>query len=85
MLGISPQDIDSHERWAEKKQLPFALLADPEKKVITLYGAKGIGLIPVKRSVFVIDPDGIVQYANRKTLGATFVGADKLIPLLEGL
>ncbi len=85
MLGISPQDLDSHERWAEKKQLPFILLADVDKQVIKQYGVNGVGLIPVKRSVFVIDPEGIVQFANSKLLGATFVGADKLVPILEQL
>src|SRR4051795_4497681 len=38
LLGISPQDVDSHERWAEKKGFTFPLLADPEKKVIEAYG-----------------------------------------------
>jgi thioredoxin-dependent peroxiredoxin len=83
VLGISPQDLDSHERWAEKKGLPFALLADVDKTVITLYGVKGVGLIPVRRSVFVIDEAGILQFANRKLLGATFVSADTLLPVLE--
>ena len=85
MLGISPQDLDSHERWAAKLGIPYALLADVDKKVITEYGAKGFGLIPVKRSVFVIDGDGIVRFANRKALGATFVSFDKLTPVLEAL
>ena len=85
MLGISPQDIDSHERWAEKLGIPYALLADVDKKVITEYGAKGFGLIPVKRSVFVIDKDGIVRLANRKALGATFVSFDKMKSVLEGV
>ena len=85
MLGISPQGLDSHERWAAKKQLPFALLADVDKKVIELYGVKGAGFIAVRRSVFVIDPEGIVQFVNKKLLGASFVGADKLVPILERL
>jgi hypothetical protein len=33
--------------------------------------------------VFVIDPKGIIQFANSKLLGATFVGADKLVGVLE--
>ena len=85
MLGISPQDIDSHERWAKKLGIPYALLADVDKKVIAEYGAKGFGLIPVKRSVFVIDKDGIVRLANRKALGATFVSFDKMKSVLEGV
>jgi peroxiredoxin Q/BCP len=83
VLGISPQDLDSHERWAAKRELPFALLADVDKSVIGLYGAKGIGLIPVKRSVFVVGGDGVVRFADRKNLGATFVSFNKLAPVLE--
>jgi peroxiredoxin Q/BCP len=85
VLGISPQDLDSHERWAKKRDLPFVLLADVDKKVIALYGAKGFGLIPVKRSVFVIDAEGVVRFANRKVLGATFVPFEKLSDILASV
>ena len=85
LLGISPQDVDSHEKWIEKKQFPFPLLADTDKKVIELYGVRGGKLIPVKRSVFVIGPDGVVRFTDRKAIGATFVSADKLAPVLAGL
>jgi peroxiredoxin Q/BCP len=85
VLGISPQDLDSHERWAEKRELPFALLADVDKRVVALYGVKGPGFIPVRRSVFVIDSEGVVQFVNRKLVGATFVSAETLVPVLERL
>ena len=54
-------------------------------KVIELYGVKGGRLIAVKRSVFVIGPDGVVRFVDRKVVGATFVSADKLVPVLAGL
>ena len=41
LLGISPQDVDSHEKWAEKKGFSFPLLADIDKKVIEAYGVGG--------------------------------------------
>ena len=85
MLGISPQDLDSHERWAQKLGIPYALLADVDKKVIDLYGVRGVAFIPVKRSVFVVDKEGVVRFANRKALGATFVKADTLAPIIEKL
>jgi len=85
VLGISPQDLDSHERWAEKLGIPYALLADTDKKVIAEYGVKGVGLISVRRSVFVVDKEGTVRFVNRKLIGATFVGADTLVPILEKL
>jgi thioredoxin-dependent peroxiredoxin len=83
VLGISPQDLDSHEKWAAKRELPFVLLADVDKKVIELYGVKGAAFIAVKRSVFVVDPAGIIRFVDRKMLGATFVSFDKLAPILE--
>jgi peroxiredoxin Q/BCP len=85
LLGISPQDVDSHERWAQKRNFHFPLLADTDKKVIDLYGVRGGKLIPVKRSVFVIDPEGVVRFVDRKAIGATFVSAGKLTPVLAGL
>ena len=61
MLAISPQDVDSHERWAEQESFPFALLADTEKRVISAYGVSAPG-VGVRRSVFLIDSAGIVRY-----------------------
>jgi peroxiredoxin Q/BCP len=85
LLGLSPQDVDSHERWAAKRGFHFPLLADVDKQVIDRYGVRGGKLIPVKRSVFVVGPDGIVRFVDRKAIGATFVSADKLTPVLAGL
>jgi thioredoxin-dependent peroxiredoxin len=84
LLGISPQDVDSHERWAEKKGFHFPLLADVDKKVIEEYGVSA-PLINVRRSVFVVDGDGVVRFSDRKLIGATFVPADKLVPVLQKL
>jgi len=39
VLGVSPDDIPSHKRFADKYHLPFALLADIHKKVAKAYGA----------------------------------------------
>ena len=59
MLAISPQDVDSHERWAEQEGFQFALLADIDKQVIAAYGV-GAPVVGVKRSVFLIDSTGVV-------------------------
>ena len=67
ILGVSPDDVDSHERFARKFDLPFTLLADPQRTVCqaygvwkekTLYGRKSMG---VERTTFVIDGRGIVR------------------------
>jgi peroxiredoxin Q/BCP len=59
--GISPQDIDSHEAFALKHKLAMPLLADVGRTVISEYGVAMFG-IGVRRSVFVIDADGIVRW-----------------------
>jgi len=76
------EDVDSHERWAEKKDFHFPLLADVDKKVIETYGV-GAPIIGVRRSVFVVDETGMVEFADRKLIGATFVPVDKLVPILQ--
>jgi peroxiredoxin Q/BCP len=84
LLGISPQDVESHERWADKKGFHFPLLADVDKKVVEAYGV-GAPLIQVRRSVFVVDGEGVVRFSDRKLIGATFVPADKLVPVLASI
>ena len=64
VLGVSPDDEASHARFKEKYELPFTLLADPEHAVAESYGVwveknyAGKKYWGVKRSTFVIDPDG---------------------------
>jgi peroxiredoxin Q/BCP len=41
ILGVSPDSETSHQKFIEKNTLPFTLLCDPEKKVMTAYGAFG--------------------------------------------
>jgi peroxiredoxin Q/BCP len=84
LLGISPQDVDSHEKFATKRNFPFPLLADTDKAVIGAYGV-GAPVIGVRRSVFVVDGSGTVRYTDRKLIGATFVPVDTLVPVLESI
>lgn len=55
ILGISSDSTTSHKTFAEKYQLPFILLSDPEKEVIKKYKADGIF---TKRITYLIDPQG---------------------------
>jgi thioredoxin-dependent peroxiredoxin len=84
LLGISPQDVDSHEKFATKRDFPFPLLADTDKHVADAYGVSA-PIIGIRRSVFVVDGNGTVRYTDRKLIGATFVPADKLVPVLASL
>jgi peroxiredoxin Q/BCP len=85
LLGISPQDVDSHEKWIAAKQFPFPLLADTEKKVIEAYGIKGFGPIPVKRSTFVIDAEGILRHKRVASIGMTWDKPGELAAIVVGV
>ncbi|WP_049573125.1 peroxiredoxin [Streptomyces sp. SBT349] len=80
--GISPQDLDSHERFARKHRLTFPLLADGGEAVAAAYGitARGLGL---RRSVFVLDGQGTVRWRHIALLGLTFTRVDALAEQLS--
>ncbi|MEY2422588.1 MAG: hypothetical protein QOI95_2655 [Acidimicrobiaceae bacterium] len=79
VLAISPQSVASHERFAtEEGGFGFPLLADEDKAVGTAYGIIGpVGFY--RRSVFVIDGNGIIRYAHRAVGGTTFRPTDELV------
>jgi peroxiredoxin Q/BCP len=82
LLGISPQDVDSHERFAANRGFEFPLLADVDKKVGESYGILGpLGFY--RRSVFVIDAGGMVRYAHRSISGATFKPSKELLAAVQ--
>jgi thioredoxin-dependent peroxiredoxin len=80
--GISPQSLDSHERFQEKYGLTVPLLADPERKVIRAYGVLGPGGL-VRRSIFIIDPTETVRYRHVALLGLHYRDVDSLSDSLE--
>ena len=41
VLGVSADSPESHKKFATKYKLPFPLLSDPDRKVMTAYGAYG--------------------------------------------
>ncbi|EIF00159.1 thioredoxin-dependent thiol peroxidase [Saccharomonospora glauca] len=76
VLGISPDKPEKLAKFVENEKLTFPLLSDPEKKVLTEWGAfgekKNYGRIVqgVIRSTFVVDADGtiaVAQYNVRAT------------------
>jgi peroxiredoxin Q/BCP len=71
VLAVSPQDVDSKEQWCEREHFEFPLLADTEKRVIDAYGATS-PVVGVKRSVFLIDAQGIVRWRFRGGIRAIF-------------
>ncbi|HVV37981.1 MAG TPA: peroxiredoxin [Acidimicrobiales bacterium] len=82
VFGISPQSVESHDEFSCKRGYKFPLLADTDKKVGEAYGVLGpLGFY--RRSVFVIDADGIVRYVHRAIAGMTFRSSNELIAAVK--
>ena len=67
IIGVSPDDVESHKKFKNKFQLPFTLVADPKHAIIdkygvwgekNLYGHKHMGIF---RTTFVIDENGLIR------------------------
>jgi peroxiredoxin Q/BCP len=82
--GISPQDVDSHEGFARKYDLAFPLLADVELAVTRQYGI-GLAGAGLRRSVFVIDGEGILRWKHVTLVGLTFPKAETIAAQLAAL
>jgi peroxiredoxin Q/BCP len=84
VVGISAQSVDSHEAFSGKHGFEFPLLADSDKAVAGEYGTLGPLGFP-RRSVFIVDRDGIIRYAHRAIAGLTYRPVSELIGELEKL
>ena len=71
MLGISPQPVSSHERFVEQHGLRIPLLADPGKRTGRAYGVVGPGGF-VRRSVFLVDDEGVIRYRHVALFGLRY-------------
>ena len=72
IIGVSPDDVESHKKFKNKFQLPFTLVADPKHTIIdkygvwgekNLYGHKHMG---IHRTTFVIDEKGVITKIFKK-------------------
>ena len=83
MVGISPQDVDSHERFIAEHGLTVPLAADSTSRVAKAYGVLGPGGAFVRRAIFVIDPEGVIRYRKVALVGLGFEDADDLDEALD--
>ncbi len=89
VLGISPDTVESHARFAGKHDLPHTLLADPEREVLTAYGAYGEKVlygkttVGVIRSTFLVDAEGQVAKVWKRVQTKTH--ADQVLKALADL
>ena len=72
IIGVSPDNVESHKKFKNKFQLPFTLVADPKHAIIdkygvwgekNLYGHKHMGIY---RTTFVIDEKGVITKVFKK-------------------
>jgi len=99
VVGISPQSVESHERWVEEQELNVPLLADEDLAVSKSYGVTGwLGPLArftelketpggryVMRAIFVVDRDGIVRYRHVSRTGSTYQSVEDIERALAGL
>jgi len=63
VVGVSPQDVASHRRFADEHDLNFPLLADPDKVAVKAYDVDGPLGFGVRRGTYLIGRDGRIQDA----------------------
>jgi peroxiredoxin Q/BCP len=77
VLGISPQSVESHERFTAEHGLNVPLLADDHKEVARAYGVLGPAGY-VRRAVIIIDPDGIVRHRDVALIGLSYRSVEEI-------
>jgi peroxiredoxin Q/BCP len=87
VVGVSPDNVASHKKFAEKFKLGFNLVADPETRILqdygvwgekSMYGKKYMGVL---RTTFVVNEDGIIEEIFDKV--DTQNHTDQIIKALE--
>jgi peroxiredoxin Q/BCP len=84
VVGISSQDLASHEGFIAKNGLTVPLLADVDRQVAMSYSAFSPRM-GTKRAVIVIDQDGIVRHRHDHMLGLDYQSVDDLKAALDAL
>ena len=82
--AISPQGLASHEQFARRYGLAFPLLADEGLVVSRRYGI-AMGGVGLRRSVFVVDADGVLRWKHVTLVGLTFPSASTISAQLAAL
>ena len=62
VIGVSLDSVESHSKFSEKYNLPFAILSDQNKEVAKAYGVLGVGGLLAKRVTFIINKEGKITH-----------------------
>ena len=87
VIGISKDSVASHQKFAEKYELPFILISDPERVAIEAYGVwqekKNYGEVSmgVVRSTYIINEEGIIEKVMPKVKPDT--NAEEILEYLK--
>ncbi len=84
VVGISHQDLESHQAFTAHHGLTVPLLADVDREVASAYGVSA-PVLGTRRAAFVVDEDGIVRHRVVHMLGLDFQSADDLADALDSL
>jgi peroxiredoxin Q/BCP len=84
VIGISGQDVESHDRFTAHHGLTVPLLADVDRAVARSYGVTR-PVLGTQRATFVVDEAGVVAWRKIHTLGLDYVSVDELRDALAGL
>jgi peroxiredoxin Q/BCP len=82
LWAISTDTLELHERMAKSYALSFPLLADPGGKVAALYGVRSM-LGSARRSIFVVDREGVIRYAHADPLSLSYRSVDDILAALR--
>ncbi|HUE81057.1 MAG TPA: peroxiredoxin [Pyrinomonadaceae bacterium] len=85
VVGISTDSVESHRAFAEHHELPLRLLSDTGREVADLYGAWSLIPGKVARSVFIVDPEGVIRYRDVRPLGLFRPKDDEIIKAIKAL
>lgn len=88
VVGVSVQDAKSHQKFIEKNQLPFPLIADTENRLVqefgvwgekSMYGRKYMGTF---RTTFIINEEGIIEKIFQPKEIKTKTHAEQILELM---
>jgi peroxiredoxin Q/BCP len=82
LWAISTDTLESHERMAKSYALSFPLLSDDHAQVTQIYGVRSL-MGSARRSVFIIDPQGIIRYRREEPLSLSYRSVDDILQALE--
>jgi alkyl hydroperoxide reductase subunit AhpC len=84
ILGISIDSVYSHDAWAQHHGLSFPLLSDIHRTVCQAYGVHNAERNCARRSVLIVDKEGVVRFTEEYGPGQ-LPDPERLLQVVKGL